>query len=223
MCATHSTVHEHGNEWDGLDHGIHVCSLYRNKDEQFSPIIPFFSEGFKKRERCVYVFEENSPEEISAVIHRAEADPAHLETLSPEQIYIKEGSFDPDTVVTLLKDKIKNVRTEGYSGMRAATEMTWVLKTNTPTEKLIEYEQKLNTFYPTEKITGVCQYNETKFSPEFLIDIIRAHPYIIVRGKLYKNNYFYTEPEYTSRSLNKFRPEDYETIISIITDEEPIA
>jgi hypothetical protein len=65
MCA-HATGAENG--WEHLGHGIHVCSIYKNKEDQFAPVAPFYSEGLNKGERCLYIFDENTKEEIATKI-----------------------------------------------------------------------------------------------------------------------------------------------------------
>jgi hypothetical protein len=65
--------------------------------------------------------------------------------------------------------------------------MSWALGGANGSEKLIEYEKKLNDFFPKSKTTAICQYNENKFSPEVLIYILNTHPYAIIYGDLFEN------------------------------------
>lgn len=226
MCSTHTTLDK--NQWDQLGLGIHVCAIYQNKDEQFSSLVPFFQEGFKKHERCLYIFDENTPEEIAANIQSSAPNPhtqdapAGLEIVSSHETYMKDGSFDSDKMLSLVKEKIITSLQQGYSGVRAAGEMTWILSSDTPLETLVAYEQKLNAFYASQELIGLCQYHEDKFSPEFLIEMIRTHPYLLIRGQLYKNNYFYADPKYANESSKCFKASDYETILSIIMEDSPL-
>lgn len=222
MCAQ-SPVPTNG--WSKLHLGTHICSIYSGREEQFSTLTSFFSEGFNNQERCIYIFDENTPEEISSripdgvVMSDGSVVPKGLEILNYKEIYTKGGSFDADRMISLVEDTIEDSLKQNYSGIRVAGEMSWVISSETPVEKLIKYEQKLNIFYPKQKVIGICQFNEEKFSPEFLIEMIRMHPYIVIHGKIYENQYFYTDPKYTDVALNKFKAADYKTVLSIIMDE----
>jgi hypothetical protein len=213
------------NGWDKLSLGTHLCSIYSGRDEQFSTLSSFFSEGFNNEERCIYIFDENTPEEISSrlpngvVISDGSVVPKGLEILNYKELYTKDGFFNPDRMISLVEDTIADSLKQNYTGIRVAGEMSWVVSSDTPPEKLIEYEQKLNVFYPTQKVIGICQFNEEKFTPELLIEMIRMHPYIVIHGKIYENQYFYTDPKYADEALNDFKAADYKTILSIIMDE----
>lgn len=184
MCASH-TASEH--RWHELGLGVHVCSIYRGKEQQFSPIIPFFSVGLHNAQQCVYIYNEQVPEEMASM-HAAEAGelpsklPSALSMVHYHEIYTKDGSFDPDATMDALGETIDKSLAQGYTGVRAVGEMSWVLSSSTPLDKFIEYEQKLNIFCPVHKVIGICQFDEEKFTQEFLIEMIRTHPYIILHG-----------------------------------------
>lgn len=225
MCA-HATGAENG--WEHLGHGIHVCSIYKNKEDQFAPVAPFYSEGLNKGERCLYIFDENTKEEIATKILEKGIAPntqgdAPIEIVPYQEAYTNDGPFDADKMITFLEQTVSTTLEKGYSGLRAIGEMTWALSSETPLEKLIDYEKKLNLFYPQHQVTGVCQFNAERFSHEFLIEMICMHPYIIIEGKLFENKYFYTDPQYATRSLERFKAADYEAVLSIILeDTEPL-
>jgi MEDS: MEthanogen/methylotroph, DcmR Sensory domain len=62
--------------------------------------------------------------------------------------------------------------------------MTWVLGASNGTDKLIEYESKLNRFVRDHDARVICQYNRTRFSPELILSILRTHP-LVVYGALF--------------------------------------
>jgi two-component sensor histidine kinase len=83
---------------------------------------------------------------------------------------------------------------EGYTALRATGEMTWVLRGPPGAERLIEYEVLLNKFFPGSRCLGLCQYDRRRFAPEFLLDVLRAHP-VVVLGTEVCENPFYIPPE----------------------------
>lgn len=205
-----------GDRSTDLDIGSHICSIYRNDDELFSPVLPFLKHGSAKNQKCLYIADEHTNEEISSKI-----ECPGLQILRAGDTYLQGGFFEPDKMITFITATVHGFARQGFSGVRAAAEMTWMLNGATTVEKLISYESKLNEIFPKLPFAAVCQYNEMKFSKDILIDIIRTHPLIMLHGKLYENKYFYTAPEYSANLLKRFKSEDYDTILSIIEEDKP--
>lgn len=206
-----------------IQNGDHICSIYQSEEQQFSQIIPFFTEGLMRHQKCVYVIDDNPKEEIISVftkngveIHKY-VDAHQCVLFTKEETYLKDGLFRPDAMISLIKETEKSALKEGFEGMRGTGEMTW-MQDQSLNDKLIEYEAKLNETIPNSKSSTICQYNENKFSKELLIDVIRMHPYLIIYGKLYKNKYFYTPPQYIHEEKNIFPPSAYGTIIDTIRE-----
>ncbi len=185
----------------GLNHGMHLCSIYKTKEEQFSVIIPYFKEGVKRKEKCIYIVEESDKKEI---IQRLSDDVdinydlcrrwGKILFFTKEEAYLKGGYFDPEKMINLLTEAEAECLMQGYNGMRVTGEMTWILTKLPGTEKLIEYEAKLNYFLHTSNTIAICKYHESRFSPEILLDVIRTHPKVILYGELCDNPY-YIEPD----------------------------
>jgi hypothetical protein len=54
--------------------------------------------------------------------------------------------------------------------------MTWVLHGLPGSERLLEYEAKLNRdFYPKYLALGICQYDRWKFDHEIIKGVIMTH------------------------------------------------
>jgi len=191
-----------GGFLDSIKLGDHVCSIYKNKEEQFLTAIPFLKNGHEKKERCIYIVDENSREEIISEFEKTGVDikgcieSGAFKILTKKETYLKDGFFDPDKMIILLKETEKTALEEGYSGMRVAGEMTWVLEGVKGGERLIEYESKLNDFFPGSKSTALCQYNENKFTKDVLVEVIHTHPFLVIYGKLYENNLYFSPAVY---------------------------
>jgi hypothetical protein len=173
-------------EFERLPLGEHFCCIYKNKEEQLEVVIPYIVIGLESNEKCIYIVDENTKEEISAAFAKLGIDIAkyirsgQFEFFTKEDAYLKEGYFDPDKMIQLLKEAEKKAIGAGYSGLRVTGEMTWVFTKLPGVDRLMEYEAKLNYFFPESRSTAICQYNETKFKPEVLLDVIYAHPKVII-------------------------------------------
>ena len=71
--------------------------------------------------------------------------------------------------------------------------MSWALRGIRGAERLVEYEARLNDFFPTSRCLGLCLYDRRRFPPEILLDILHIHPGVFIGGILCRNA-FYVEP-----------------------------
>jgi hypothetical protein len=131
---------------EGIKLGDHVCSIYKNEEEQFAPLAIFIKKGLDNNEKCIYIVDENSKDHVVAETEKRGIDiKKYIESgqfviLTKKETYLKEGYFDPDGMIKLLKDTEKQALDNGYSGLRVTGEMTWVLEGMSGSDKLIEYE-----------------------------------------------------------------------------------
>ncbi|GAB7020545.1 MEDS domain-containing protein [Halostagnicola bangensis] len=176
----------------------HLALVYESRDEQFQTAIPFVRQGLERGERCLYIADENSKAEVRAAMETAGIDTeATLESGAltidtAANSYLQNGAFDPDEMLSILSTAIDDA-TESYNGFRITGEMTWVLSESTDLEDLIEYETKLNQFFPQANAIALCQYNRKRFSPEIIRDIIKTHPYVVQQQTICQN-FYYTPP-----------------------------
>ncbi|HWS49277.1 MAG TPA: MEDS domain-containing protein [Candidatus Methanoperedens sp.] len=205
--------------------GDHVASIYQNKEQQFEVLMPFFIEGLKLNQKCVYVYDENTKEEIISEFEKAGIEinlylkSGQLELFESREMYLDEGKFQPEKMLEKIEAMEKRAFEEGFWGLRGSGEMGISLEGKVDEIELIDYESRINEFLVGRKITLICQYNENKVSHKILNNVIRTHPFVIVYGKIYENKYFYTAPEYMERGSHYLPEEEYKTIIDTIITE----
>lgn len=205
--------------------GDHLCSIYKNKEQQFSAVVPFVGAGLNNHQKCIYIVDENSKEEVISELEKNGIEikkyikSNQFQLSTKRETYLKDGYFDPDKMIKFLKETEQKILQGGYSGMRVTGEMTWVLENAKGSDRLIEYEAKLNDFFPESKVTALCQYNENKFKPEILIEVIHTHPYLVIYGNPYKNLYYYSPALYIKGAHNLLPVDSYATIRNDIIEE----
>ncbi|MBI5186211.1 MAG: MEDS domain-containing protein [Nitrospinae bacterium] len=178
----------------------HLCLIYEGREEQFAAIVPFFKAGLARREKCVYIADENTSQGVLDTLRREIMDvdsalaSGALSVITKRDAYLKQGYFEPDSMIRLLKETVESAKEQGFSGLRVTGEMTWALGDEPGVEGLVEYEAKLNYFLPQNDILVICQYSAKRFSPEILIDIIRTHP-IVIYGNTVCENFYYVPPD----------------------------
>ena len=83
--------------------------------------------------------------------------------------------------------------------MRVTGEMSWASRVLPGSQRLIEYEMKLNGFLPGSKCIAICQYDRRRFAPALLLDVLRAHPVVIIGTSIYDNFYYIPPSELLCR------------------------
>ncbi len=77
-----------------------------------------------------------------------------------------------------------------------AGETSWALGGDPGTERLIEYEARLNRFFADYDAVCICQYNNKRFAPDVILQVLRTHPLIVYGGRVCKNPYFVPPEEF---------------------------
>ena len=179
--------------------GDHICYIYETK-EQMDAIAPFILQGLEKNQQCIYIADDNSVAAVKLALEKRDVDVSafvssgKLNIMTKVESYVREGYFDPDRMIDLLRKSMEIAIGKGYEGLRVTGEMTWALGKQRGGERLIEYEAKLNYFFPRNSALAVCQYNATRFPPEVLLDVIKVHP-LVIYGDFVCRNFYYVPPD----------------------------
>lgn len=179
----------------------HICLIYRNQKEQFATAIPYMRIGLQRGDQCMYITDDNTKRKV---IHAMKKDGIDVDTALKKRAlifatkndsYLKGGSFDPDALIkNVLVKAALDAKKDGYSSLRITGEMTWALGSEPGNDRLVEYEAKLNYFFPKYNASAICQYNQKRFPPRIIKDVIYMHPIVAYGGSVNKN-YHYIPPK----------------------------
>jgi PAS domain-containing protein len=186
---------------EALEPHDHLCLIYESPKEWRAAAVPFIAIGLQRGQKCVYIVDTSTAAEIRRYLGEEGVDVAtaeqsgQLSILHESEAYTRDGSFDPDRMIALLISETEKAVAEGYPALRSTGEMTWMLRGLRGSERLLEYEAKLNRdFFPQYPCLGICQYDRWKFDPELIKGVILTHP-ILVRGNNIYRNFYYIPPE----------------------------
>jgi hypothetical protein len=180
--------------------GDHYCGIYRTDEDHRAIIVDFVREGMRKNEKMFYIVNLQTAEQLKQTLREAGLDAealinkGQLVIYTAKESYLKNDQFDPDKMITLLGEETDKALAEGYTALRATGEMTWALAGEPGSERLVEYESRLNEFFPTKKCYAVCQYDRRKFDAEMLLDILHTHPKVLFGREGYDNSQMYFVP-----------------------------
>lgn len=181
--------------------GDHVCTLFSSPEEQLQAAVEYVRSGLARGERCLYVCCERSVDDFRTELRRRGVEAESEETrgalvlLTKEQGHLCGGTFDPDRMIEMLHAAVKSALDDGFTGLCAAGDMSWILEGAEGTERFAEYEARLNRFYEANHALGLCQYNVRIMPPEVLDQCLATHPVVRVEGPILLSNPFYELPE----------------------------
>ncbi|HZQ18792.1 MAG TPA: MEDS domain-containing protein [Terriglobales bacterium] len=181
--------------------GDHVCTLFTTHEEQLQAAAEYIRGGLSRGERCLYVCCERELNEFRAALKQADIDVEHEEArgalvlLTKHDGHLKGGTFDPDLMIEMLAAAVKDTLAQGFKGLCAAGDMNWLLDNAPGSEKLAEYEARLNRFYESNRALGLCLYNLGTMPPNAIDDCLATHPFVRIEGPILLENPFYELPE----------------------------
>jgi hypothetical protein len=184
--------------------GTHMCFIYDSEAERDRTMARFLIAGVERGERVAY-FADRTIAQASewledAGLASSPADLAGQVQLSVAQsVYCPGGFFDPEIMLEGLRRFGRDTDASGYPGGRISGEMAWALRGLPGSERLPEYEAKVNNVLPGTGMTAICQYDANRWDGETILHVLRVHPMMVVRGQVLENPYYMNPEEYLSQ------------------------
>jgi hypothetical protein len=161
--------------------GDHICLFYRSAEEQLAELLPFVEAGLSRNERCFCAVSSSVAQRLSASLQRASIKPeaaqkeGALVLATPEESYLCNGSFNPENMIRLLENFVRDSLAMGFDGFRAAGDLGWAAGDSGLCARLREYESIMARFYPNRAALGLCMYDVRLFTSEELSELMRIH------------------------------------------------
>jgi HD-GYP domain-containing protein (c-di-GMP phosphodiesterase class II) len=196
---------QHINELERLGHHDHACLIDESSGEVPTElVVSFLRVGLKRRERCLYIVEAYRADEVRSRLHKAKFDVAALEAsrqliFHESESYTRTLSFDPNRMIALLIGEVEKARNDGYRGLRVTDEMTWALPGRPGSQKVLEYEARLNRdFFARYPCLAMCQYHQSRLGPEIIKGALMTHPLVAVNDHIHDNPHYISPEEFMS-------------------------
>lgn len=137
-----------------LDRFRHVCIFYNSKDEEYSVLRSFISEGFRRDEKAFHIIDERSRLDHLQRLQAFGIDVAatqatgQLEVRGWENAHLRPGCFDQHTMLALVEDVLTGSKRQGFPFTRWVADMGWALIDLPGVADLAEYCTRLNHVVP---------------------------------------------------------------------------
>jgi hypothetical protein len=179
-----------------LKRGDHVCAVYSTTAELTREVAGFVAEGLRKGERCWYVGAGNEMDSLRAALLALGVDVAAktrrdaLKLIAGDGAYIVHGRFNPEVTIQIFNDAIEQAYTDGFTGFRAAAEMSWALNCDDGAHQVIVYEALLKSLFGSCRAIGLCLYDRKRMPLAVINGALATHPVAGSDGR-YGPNPFY--------------------------------
>ncbi len=191
----HSCTCSLSNQLDRLLRSLrprdHLILVYDSIDVKHSILFRFVEHALNKGEAVRYVCSEESPEQIREAMQRHGIDvtchenSGALSIINYTEIYLKNGQFDLENVISAWSHIYQQVIAAGFSGLSVCGESAHFLRDNM-LNKLIEYEQQLHPIFETPMI-AICAYNSQHLtsiesSVDIYSELVKMHSRLLYGG-----------------------------------------
>lgn len=165
--------------------GTHICQFYQAKEDLVDILVPYFKAGLENNEFCIWVTSEDFSAE-QAKISMKEVIPnldrylrkGQMEVVSQTEWYFKDGAFEPERTLTAWINKLNQVLTKGYSGIRVTSSLASI---GNNWSNISGFEERINDIIGRYRMTMVCTYSLVKCGAYEVIDVVRNHEFALIK------------------------------------------
>lgn len=186
--------------------GIHICQIFNDDDDRHGAIINFIISGLNSGENVACFSDKENESTLAGFFEENGYKYKEVEkkgdfSLSKvAEVYFEGGSFEPEKMLELLRQYYEKSCHRHRAGARVIGEMSPEIEKVPGGSRLLEYESKVSLLIKKYPINAVCQYDARSFDGSTIMDILKVHPYMIVRGAVVRNPFYIHPDEYLSKN-----------------------
>jgi hypothetical protein len=179
---------------------VHICQIYGDDEERLDAMLNFLRSGVEAGERTACFTEKLEDSRLAeylaenALSYDELIASGALSKAGTSDIYFEDNRFDPDRMLGLLKQFYDESVQQGYPAARVIGEMVPEVMHISGGSRLFEYESRVSLLLKEHPITAVCQYDARVFDGATIMQVLKVHPLMIIRGNVVHNPY-YIQPE----------------------------
>ncbi len=180
--------------------GVHVCQIYSDDDERQESLLKYILSGIQSGERTSCFSEKVKKDALCEFLAGYGISCDELEEqgafslAGSNDVYFQDDRFDQQRMLNLLKQYYLDSVEQGFTASRVIGEMTPKVYDMPGGQGLLEYESRVSLLLEKYPVTAVCQYSAHDFDGAVIMDILKVHPFMIIRGSVV-NNPFFIPPE----------------------------
>lgn len=166
--------------------GTHFCQFYHSREDLIDTLVPYFQEGIKNNEQCLWITSEplgavDAQDMLRAAVPDLEQHlkRGQIEILDHRDWYSRNGSASTEDVLQGWLQREEQALQGGHAGLRLTGNTFWLDRKDW--RSFAEYEAMVNHSFRSRRIIGLCSYCLGRCDPEGVIDVVRNHQFALVR------------------------------------------
>src|SRR5258706_1611872 len=168
--------------------GTHFCTFYETTKDLLDILVPFFKAGLESKEFCLWIVSDSellTMQEATSALRKVAPDldrylsEGSIELVPHHKWFLEGGTFDLRRVASRFGEKLDDALARGYAGMRVNGSPAWLYKDNG--KELVSYEKEVDKLFPDLSIIASCTYPIADSATAELLDVARAHRFLITR------------------------------------------
>lgn len=176
--------------------GVHICQIFSDDEERQDALYKFLLSGMKGKEKVACFSEKVNNNDVDHLCKENNLDYEELckdeaiKLASTEEVYFQDNKFIPERMIDMLTEFYNDSEEQNFTAARVIGEMTPTIQNIDGGDRLMEYESKVSLLLKTHPVTAVCQYDANNFDGSTIMDILKVHPYMIIKGTVVHNPFF---------------------------------
>jgi len=173
---------------DNIPWGTHLCQFYETKEDLINILVPYFAEGLRNNEFCMWVTSEPlSEKEAEKAMGKAVPGfdrylkRGQIEIVPHTEWYLKDGAFNLHRVLNDWIDKLNQSLAKGYDGIRVTGNTAWLEKRDW--RSFSDYEEEVNDVIGKYRMIAICTYSLDKCGASEVIDVVRNHQFALIKRR----------------------------------------
>jgi PAS domain S-box-containing protein len=166
--------------------GTHFCQFYRTAGDLLDILVPYFAQGLRHNEFCMWVTSEPLGVEaaraaLAAALPDLDAylEKGQIEILPHSAWYLRGGTFEADRVLAAWVAKLEAARAAGFEGLRLTGNTFWLEPKDWGV--FTDYEAQIDGVIGKYRMLAVCTYSLDRCGSSEILDVIRNHRFALIR------------------------------------------
>lgn len=168
-----------------IEEGKHLYQFYKDSEDYFSALIPYFKSGLEKGDACLWLVSKKNGmnearERAKQMIENFEKfeKRGQIQILSAEEWYLEKGSFDEKQSLEKAKEAVKVAIDSGFTRVRASGDVAAIPLTERSLLK--SYEAKIHETISGSPVIALCAYPILDCSLQETKQVIDQHNDVLI-------------------------------------------
>ncbi|MBN2091370.1 PAS domain S-box protein [candidate division KSB1 bacterium] len=160
--------------------GMHLCVFYQNQADLVEILLPYYQEGIKKHELCIWIAAEPlNPSDTQTIFLKKWPESTNflkngqLVIISHQDWYLKEKKFNGNKVTELMLEKLNFALESGYHGLRISGNAAWLKPDNW--DDFIRFEENINQKITNSPVIALCAYPLDNYRISEMLEVFSQH------------------------------------------------